>query len=301
MATERLAPAKVNLFLHVGPLEASGYHPICSLMVFADLGDRLRIAPSKGMAFDIVGPFSGELDAGEDNLVPRARDRLLDLLGGPPTAFTLTLDKQLPVAAGLGGGSADAAATLNLVAEAVTSLVGGGPRRGHLEAIARELGSDVAACLDARSVIAEGRGDRLTSAPPMPPLDVVLANPAAPSPTAAVYGEFDAAQGKARADRPELPREFRSASAVATFLRACRNDLEAPAIALQPVIGLTLTALRGEPETLLARMSGSGATCFSLCADGLAARRLACRLAAAHPTWWIRSCRLGPSDLFTNP
>src|SRR5665213_3035985 len=120
MSTERLAPAKVNLFLHVGPLGDSGYHPICSLMVFADIGDRLKLAPSKEMAFDIAGPFAGELDVGEDNLVLRARDRLLAAVGAVPAAFRLTLDKQLPVAAGLGGGSADAAATLNLVAEALT-------------------------------------------------------------------------------------------------------------------------------------------------------------------------------------
>jgi 4-diphosphocytidyl-2-C-methyl-D-erythritol kinase len=293
MATERLAPAKVNLFLHVGPLGDRGYHPICSLMVFADIGDRLKLAPSRRMAFGIAGPFAGELDSGEGNLVPRARDRLLDAVGGLPAAFRLTLDKQLPVASGLGGGSADAAATLNLVADALTTSGGGSPNQGQLEIIARELGADVAACLHSRSVIAEGRGDRLTPAPDMPPLDAVLANPGAPSSTRAVYHAFDEACGETRADRPDLPLSFRSASAVADFLRARRNDLEAPAVALQPLTGAALAALRGEPETLLARMSGSGATCFSLCASDLDARRLADRLAAARPTWWIRACRLG--------
>jgi 4-diphosphocytidyl-2-C-methyl-D-erythritol kinase len=293
MVTWRLAPAKVNLFLHVGRLEASGYHPIRSLMVFADIGDRLTIAPANAMAFDIVGPFASGLDLSNDNLVPRARDRLLARLGGVPNAFVLTLDKRLPLAAGLGGGSADAAATLHLVAEALTSSGGGAPDQGHLEAVARELGADVAACLGSRSVIAEGRGDHLTPAPVMPPLDVVLANPGAPSSTAAVYRAFDNPGAGTLADRPEAPGELRSASAVAAFLRACRNDLEAPAIALQPIIGAVLAALRGEGETLLARMSGSGATCYSLCACSLEARRLADRLAAAHPKWWIRACRLG--------
>jgi len=293
MATWRLAPAKVNLFLHVGPLEASGYHPIRSLMVFADIGDRLSIAPARAMAFDVVGPFASGLDGGDDNLVPRARDRLLARLGGVPPAFALTLDKQLPVAAGLGGGSADAAATLNLVAEAVTWSGAAAPDQGHVEAVARELGADVAACLGSRSVIAKGRGDRLSPAPAMPPLDVVLANPGAPSSTAAVYWAFDQAGAGALTDRSEAPGELRSVSAVAAFLRACRNDLETPAMALQPAVGAVLAALRGEAETLLARMSGSGATCYSLCAGGREALRLADRLAAAHPQWWVRACRLG--------
>jgi len=298
MASERFAPAKVNLFLHVGPLEPSGYHPICSLMVFADVGDRLSLSPATRMTFNVAGPFAVGLDGRSDNLVPRARDRLLASLGRAPTPFALTLDKQLPIAAGLGGGSADAAATLNLIAEVATSSGGGAPDQDRLDAIARELGADVAACLGSRPVIAEGWGDRLTPAPEMLALDAVLANPGAPSLTGAVYRAFDAAQGEALADRPELPRAFRSGPALATFLRACRNDLEGPAAELQPLIGETLAALRGERETLVARMSGSGASCFSLCSSRGDARRLADRLAAAHPTWWIRACRLGAPDCF---
>ena len=289
-AAERLAPAKINLFLHVGPRAADGYHPICSLMAFADFGDRVRLAPSADMTFDIAGPFAGELDARAGNLVVRARDRLLEVIGGTPRPFRLSLDKQLPIAAGLGGGSADAAATLNLLADAMDAATSS---RADLEIIARELGADVAACLTSCSVIAEGRGDRLTPAPPMPPLDVVLINPGAPSSTPAVYRAFDDAGRGATAERPDPLPAFRSTREVAAFLRTCRNDLEAPAIAMQPLIGEVLAALRAEPETLLAAMSGSGATSFSLCADGQAAHRLAGRLARTHPAWWVRACRLG--------
>lgn len=287
----RLAAAKVNLFLHVGPLGADGYHPICSLMAFADLGDRVSFAPSANMAFDIAGPFAGGLDDGAGNLVVRARDRLLDRLGDVPTAFRLTLDKRLPIAAGLGGGSADAAATLNLLVEVFGASAL--PADIDLEAIARELGADAPACLASRPVIAEGRGDRLSPAPHLPPLDAVLVNPGAPSSTRAVYAAFDSTAAGAGADRPGPPGAFRSPEEVAAFLRAARNDLEAPAVALQPLIGNVLSTLRAQPETLIARMSGSGATCFSICADRAAARRLAGRTATAHPTWWVRPSRLG--------
>lgn len=293
---ERLAPAKVNLFLHVGPLGADGYHPICSLMVFADIGDRVGLSPAAAMAFEAVGPFSGALGEGADNLVPRARDRLLAELEVVPAPFRLTLDKRLPIAAGLGGGSADAAATLNLIAASLTASGGEASSEARLEDIARELGADVPACLRSRSVIAEGRGDWLTPAPPMPPLDAVLANPGAPSSTRAVYRAFDAAPGLPRADLPDLPRAFQSALDVVDFVGARRNDLEAPAVALQPLVGEALAVLRAEPETRLARMSGSGATCFALCKNSHDARRLADRLAAAHPGWWVRACRLGARE-----
>ncbi|MGI8839323.1 MAG: 4-(cytidine 5'-diphospho)-2-C-methyl-D-erythritol kinase [Caulobacteraceae bacterium] len=290
-ASERLAPAKVNLFLHVGPLGPDGYHPICSLMVFADIGDTLRLAPAAAMAFEVEGPFAAFSSVGPDNLVRHARDRLFAEFAAPPSPFRLTLDKQLPLAAGLGGGSADAAATLELVAWFIGALP---PAR--LEAIARDLGADVAACLAARALVAEGRGERLAAAPRLPPLAAVLVNPGAPSPTAAVYRAFDESPGEtpapARADRPALPAAFRTPAAVAAFLATTRNDLEAPAIAGEPRIAQALAALREEPETLFARMSGSGASSFALCENREAARRLAGRLAAAHPAWWVRACVL---------
>ena len=138
-----------------------------------------------------------------------------------------------------------------------------------------------------------GRGEALSAAPRLPALDAVLVNPGAPSSTAAVYRAFDEAARGARPDPPAMPAAFHGVREVTAFLAQTRNDLAAPAIALEPRIGEALTALSAEPETLLARMSGSGATCFALCESRRDARRLADRLAAAHPAWWVRACRLG--------
>jgi 4-diphosphocytidyl-2-C-methyl-D-erythritol kinase len=160
-------------------------------------------------------------------------------------------------------------------------------------AIAASLGADGAACLWARPVIAEGRGERLSPAPALPRLDAVLVNPMVASPTGAVYRAYDAAGAPGRAERPELPDAFESAEELAGFLALCRNDLEAPARALEPAIGDVLDTLGDEPETLLARVSGSGATCFALCAGDIEAETLAERLEQMRPNWWVRRCRLG--------
>lgn len=293
MRLERFAPAKVNLFLHVGPAAADGYHPICSLMVFADVGDRVTLSSGVATTFGLEGPFAGALNSESNNLVLRARDGMIAAVDGPWPAFRLTLDKQLPIAAGLGGGSADAAATLAVLDDWARSLGLRAPDPERLAAIAATLGADVAACRSARSVIAEGRGDRLTAAPAMPRLDAVLVNPGPPSSTAAVYRAFDMAGAAARSDRPVLPKTLASPETVAAFLGGCRNDLEAPAIALEPLIGDVLAKLRAQAESLIARMSGSGATCFSLCAGETEATRMAEKLANDHPAWWVRRCKLG--------
>jgi len=193
------------------------------------------------------------------------------------------------VAAGLGGGSSDAGATLRLLRDALGTSV----TDEALEAIAAGLGADGAACLWGRPVVAEGRGERLSPAPAMPGLDAVLVNPGVASSTAAVYRAFDEAGAVGGADRPGLPDRFESAEDAAAWLSLCRNDLEAPAIALEPLIGEVLETLAGEPETLLARMSGSGATCFALCAGDIEAEGLAERLRSMRPGWWVRRCRLG--------
>jgi 4-diphosphocytidyl-2-C-methyl-D-erythritol kinase len=245
------------------------------------------------MGFEIEGPFGAELSRDADNLVVRARD--LALAGHPAAApFHLVLDKRLPIAAGLGGGSADAAATLRLIGEALGSRAGGG--EAALVRIAGGLGADVPMCLAGRPAVAEGRGDVLRPAPAFPALDAVLVNPLRPSPTGAVYRAYDAAGAPGGADAPQWPASLETPRAVADFLAACRNDLEAPAIGLQPAIAAVLVALRADPETLIARMSGSGATCFALCGDAAAARRLASGLASAHPDWWVRSCRLAGAE-----
>ena len=142
-------------------------------------------------------------------------------------------------------------------------------------------------------MVAEGRGERLSSAPAMPELNAILVNPGVPSPTGAVYRTFDEMGAIGGADRPSLPEAFDSAEEVAGFLAACRNDLEAPAVRLTPRIGEVLETLRDEPEALLARLSGSGATSFCLCADDIQAEGLAERLERMQPDWWVRRCRLG--------
>jgi 4-diphosphocytidyl-2-C-methyl-D-erythritol kinase len=276
------APAKINLFLHVGPIGADGYHPIRSLMAFADVGDELRLDAAERMEFRVLGPFAGALGPDDGNLVIRARDALLAAASHPLEPFRLTLDKRLPIASGLGGGSADAAAAMRLIRRAA----GANLSDHSLGEIARSLGSDVAACLRGRSTIAEGRGDRLSPAPKLPNLDLVLVNPGIPSPTAEVYRAYDCAPGVA--DTSVSPEMIATPAEAAAFLRGCRNDLEAPAVRLRPGIGETLAALAAQAETLLARMSGSGATCFALCASGAKARALTAKMARLYPGWWVQ-------------
>jgi 4-diphosphocytidyl-2-C-methyl-D-erythritol kinase len=285
------APAKVNLFLHVGALEADGRHPLSSLMVFADVGDQLAVRPADSFGLEIRGAFADGLSAGEDNLVLRAARAILARAPGPREPFRLVLTKALPLAAGLGGGSSDAGATLRLLRETLALELDD----AALEAIAGELGSDGPACLFARSVIAEGRGERLSPAPAFPVLDAVLVNPNVGSLTGAVYHAFDDGAAKGSAERPNLPEAFETAEEMAGFLEGCRNDLEAPAIRLTPLIGEVVDTLRGEPETLLARVSGSGGTCFALCAGDVEAEGLAERLERMRPDWWVQRCRLGGS------
>jgi 4-diphosphocytidyl-2-C-methyl-D-erythritol kinase len=294
MVLERFAPAKINLFLHVGPLGEDGYHPLCSLMVFADVGDWVRLLPGEAAGLHLEGPFAGSLalsgGAGSDNLILRSRDLFQNQFGPAPGPFRLVLEKNLPIASGVGGGSADAAATLALLAayyqlpaEAV----------GDLRGLAKRLGADVPACLLGESVIAQGRGDELSPAVAFPAVHAVLVNPGLPTATSAVYGAFDQQGFGGDLTPPHAPRRPRNGVEMAIFLRAQRNDLERAAVAVQPAIAAVLESLAGAPETLIARMSGSGATCFALCETSVAARVLARSLAAANPSWWVRACRLG--------
>jgi 4-diphosphocytidyl-2-C-methyl-D-erythritol kinase len=286
------APAKVNLFLHVGPLAPDGYHPVSSLMSFADVGDRLRLTPAQSFSFGLEGDFAPAL-AGEDltgNLVWRAANRLLAVAHAPPPPLRLTLDKVLPVAAGLGGGSSDAGAALKLLRDALSL----GVDDDGLQAIAAELGADGPACLVARPVIGEGRGDRLSPAPAMPELPAVLVNPRRACSTGQVYRAFDAYAAPERgADMPSLTDGYETVAAVVALLEGCRNDLEPPALGVCPEIVEVLGALRGARQTRLARLSGSGATCFALCDTSSEAAALAADIHAAHPGWWVRACRLG--------
>lgn len=288
MAREAFAPAKLNLYLHVGAPEG-GYHPICSLMAFADVGDELSTFNAEALTLAIAGPFSAGLSGGDDNLVLRAAHALIAEARRPLAPVGIRLDKRLPVASGLGGGSSDAGAALRLL-RATFNLPLGDDR---LEALAAALGSDGAACLWGAPVIAEGRGERLSAAPGLPPLDAVLVNPRVPVSTAEVYRRYDAIGRFSDVTPPATPDAFEDATELAAWLTGLRNDLEAPAIAVAPAVGTVLETLADEPETLLARVSGSGGTCFALCASDIEAESLAERLEAMAPGWWVQRCRLG--------
>ncbi|GGL27064.1 4-(cytidine 5'-diphospho)-2-C-methyl-D-erythritol kinase [Caulobacter rhizosphaerae] len=290
MRLDAFAPAKVNLFLHVGGPDAEGYHPISSLMLFADVGDRVTLQAADAPSFAATGRFGGEIPSGDDNLVVRATQALHARLGGPVPPFRLVLDKALPIAAGLGGGSSDAGAVLRLLRQGLASDL----PDADLEAVAASLGADGAACLWGAPVMAQGRGERLSPAPPLPELHAVLVNPLVPSPTGAVYRAYDAAVAPEGEAPPPLLDGLASVEEVCAWLAAfTRNDLQAPAVALEPRIGQVLDLLTGEAETLLARMSGSGATCFALCAGDIEAEGLAERVERMRPDWWVKRCRLG--------
>lgn len=275
------APAKVNLALHVTGRRADGYHLLDSLVAFAGIGDRLEAEPAATLSLAIDGPFARDLGAGADNLVLRAA---LLLRGSGPEGAALRLTKSLPVASGIGGGSADAAATLRLLARLWTRPL------PPVEALA-SLGADVPVCVAGTATRMRGIGDELAPVP-LPPFWLVLVNPGVPVPTPAVF----AALG--RRDNPPMadPPAFRDAEALAAWLAAQRNDLEAPAAILAPEIRAVLDALAAEPGCRLARMSGSGATCFGFFTTAEPALAAAEAIRAAAPGWWVAASPVsGPS------
>lgn len=281
-----LAPAKVNLFLHVGPVSEDGYHPLASLVAFANLGDGLTVEPAERLSLTLTGPFGQGLGDGGDNLILKALRALgaATEAGDPPLA--VTLDKQLPIAAGLGGGSSDAGAAL----KAAREVLGLSLDDASLADIAASVGADGPMCLHARAVWAEGRGDRLTFEPRLPPLSAVLINPGAPSPTGAVYRAHDAGRATT-ADHPGPPGDW-TLSTVIDWLAVQRNDLEAPAVTLQPAIGVVLSEAARLPGVRLARMSGSGATVLALFDTAETAADAARGLSLVRPDWWVRATTL---------
>ena len=268
------APAKVNLHLHVTGRRADGYHLLDSLVVFAGASDELRAAPAADLALSVEGPEAAGLAEEPDNLVLRAA-RALAAAAGRPAAAALRLEKRLPVASGIGGGSADAAAALRALAR----LWSPGLDDAALAAIALGLGADVPACLASRPCRMGGIGEVLAPAPRLPACGIVLANPRVALPTPAV---FRARTGNV-SPPARLPPAWGDAAAMARDLAMLRNDLEPPAIALCPAVAEVLAVLGSLPGCLLARMSGSGATCFALMPDAAAARRAAGLLPAG---WW---------------
>ncbi|ADU14759.1 4-(cytidine 5'-diphospho)-2-C-methyl-D-erythritol kinase [Asticcacaulis excentricus] len=276
----RLAPAKVNLYLHVAAPDHRGYHPLRSLVVFADYGDEVRLTPGEGRMF-IDGPFGQNLSPGEDNLVLKAVRRFEAATSVRVNSHDFHLTKNLPLASGVGGGSADAGAVLHLLRATCAPEVSD----NALSRIAAETGADGVMCLWARAAIAEGYGERLTPVA-IPPLPAVLINPGVECPTPAVFKAYDSA-----AEFAPIDTQWRGEDVI-DDLNTTRNDLEAPAIRLVPVIGEVLASLRAQPETRFARMSGSGATCFALCDTLSEAETLAARLRADWPKAWVRACTL---------
>lgn len=272
------APAKINLFLHVGTRRDDGFHPLQSLAVFTGAGaDMLHLARADTLSLTLAGPFAGTLAAEADNLVLRAA-RLLQGPGNENTGAAITLTKNLPVASGIGGGSSDAAAALR----GLRTLWNLPADEDALCALAAGLGSDVPVCVAARPAYMEGRGEVLTPLTALPRLSLLLVNPGVPVPTGPVFAALQARRGVGMA----LPRGFVDTGDLLRFLEETGNDLQAPALALQPVIGQVLKEIAARPGALLARMSGSGATCFGLFAGDDSCARAAGALAAAHPGWW---------------
>lgn len=279
------APAKVNLTLRVVGRRDDGYHDIESLVAFADFGDRLSLARGDKLTLKVRGPGAAQIGEGDDNLVLKAARALLARRPGL-TLGTFHLDKRLPVAAGLGGGSADAGAALRLIAE-VNGLARGDP---DLYAAARATGADVPVCLDPRARVMRGIGEVLSEPLALPPLAAVLVNPGVAVATRDVFAGWRpaAGAGSAALDFAAVAQKV-TREQLLLLVAAQSNDLEAPAIALKPVIAEVLAVLRGLAGCKLARMSGSGATCFGLFAAAAAARDAARMLRAKYPQWWVRA------------
>jgi 4-diphosphocytidyl-2-C-methyl-D-erythritol kinase len=253
-----LAPAKINLFLHVGDKRPDGYHALQSLAVFTRVGDEIALSPDRGLKLVIHGPFADNLSAGEDNLVLKAARALAKHAGVMRGAY-LSLKKVLPVSSGIGGGSSDAAAALR----GLVTLWNLKTSPDELRKIAETLGSDVPVCVACKPQWMEGRGEVLSPAEGLPMLPMVLVNPGVAVPTAKVFAGLKDRRG---VSMPRPPR-MQNAGDLVAFLKDTTNDLEAPARILAPAIGGVLDALRSQPGALLARMSGSGATCFAIFAD----------------------------------
>lgn len=270
--------AKINLALHVRRRRADGYHDIETIFAFADFGDILTVRAADDVTLAIRGPFGADLPEDEDNLVMRAARALAGACGVAAGA-ALTLDKRLPVASGIGGGSADAAAALRLL----NRFWGIGADETALRAIAAPLGADVPACVGSRTQRGDGAGEQLhgLADDDLRGKAVLLVNPGVPLATGPVFAAWDGI------DRGALAGGSPLAAA-----QDARNDLEVPAVSLCPAIGAVLEALAARPGAALTRMSGSGATCFALFEADADAEAARAAIAAAHPGWWAAAGRL---------
>lgn len=272
------APAKINLFLHVGGRRADGYHELESLVVFASVGDELEIEEADVLSLKVEGPFARALEGEADNLVLRAARAFAQYAKVEPN-IRITLSKNLPVASGIGGGSSDAAATLR----GLSRLFPGKLTLPQLWNIGHDLGSDVPVCVMPGCWWMAGRGERFATVSEIGTFDALLVNAGAPVSTAAAFAALKTGSGIGRIRRP--PR-FAVIEDLVTYLRGAQNDLEAPSRELCPLVGDTLDAISGT-GALLARMSGSGATCFGIYPNAVSAEAAAATIAQAHPNWWL--------------
>lgn len=264
------APAKLNLALHVRRRRPDGYHDLETVFVFARDGDTIALTPAERLSLRIDGPFAAGLDAGGDNLVTRAASAFAAAFGTDP-GVAITLTKRLPIASGIGGGSADAAATLRALAR----LHGIDQASARLHEVAAMLGADVPACLYGRACFGTGRGDALTPLAGLGDMPALLVNPGVGVSTAAVFAGWDGIDRGALGQGDGLARAL-----------AGRNDLQPAAEAVAPVIGSLVAMLAARPGVVLARMSGSGATCFALFRDVVARDDADAAIAKAAPDWW---------------
>lgn len=278
--------AKLNLTLEVLGRRADGFHELASLVAFASLGDGVELEPRGALDLECEGPFAQAL--GGDNLIIKAAKAASDKVPGLRLG-RFRLVKILPVAAGLGGGSADAAAALRLIARANAEAM----PEAALGELAPKLGSDVSACLASRPALVAGRGEKVEPVSGFPPCGVLLANPGEPLATEAVYAALRAeplaAPLRHGAGRLDFDGDFEK---LLTYALPRGNDLEAPAAQLVPAIRAVLAALLALKGVRLARLSGSGPTCFALFATEEDAKRAAASLAAEHPDWWIAATTL---------
>ena len=279
---QELAPAKINLFLHVGARREDGFHPLQSLAVFPGGGraaDCLVLEQAGQTGLKLDGPFAANLEAESDNLVLRAA-KALDAHAAQTHGAAIALTKNLPVASGIGGGSSDAAAALR----GLRALWNLPLDDAALHRIGASLGSDVPVCIAAVPAFMEGRGEIVTPVTTMPRLAMLLVNPGVPVPTRDVFAALKTRRGT---QMSLSQTAFSDTADLLRFMEATGNDLEEPARALQPVIGDVLNAIAAQPGALLARMSGSGATCFGIFADDDCCTRAAGALQRGRPGWWV--------------
>lgn len=275
-------PAKINLFLHVLGNSSNGYHELESLVAFTEVGDDLLIEPADKLTFALKGPFSNKLLLNESNLVVQAAQLMGKGFKSLPGA-KITLEKNLPIASGIGGGSADAAAVFS----ALNVFWRIGKTNKELAALGLSLGADVPVCIYGKTAFLGGIGEIIEPAPELPSMGVLLVNPNLSLSTASVFSSFDSAFSKAN----NKIESWLNLQNFITYLQEKRNDLELSAKRLAPEINEVLNVLENEPNCLLARLSGSGATCFGLFSSSDGAKKGKQSISQKHQEWWVRDTK----------